>query len=217
MLKVPLRLGALIALALLLVVGVVWRFSSAGGDAEADPIAARIQRHRQNGDAAALAREASSADVKVARLAIHALAGSGPAGVPHIERAMRDKRPRVREAAAAALGRAAGRDRSAPLAEAAGKDPAANVRATAAAALGRMRAYNEMETLMAVLEDRDRAVRGRANAAICRITGVHFKFRAGDPPTKRREAIATIRELWRTMKPAVEQYYTSQRAGDRKR
>ena len=102
MLKIPLRLGVLIGFALLLVVVVVWQFSSAGGDAEADPIAARVQRHRRNGDTDALAREASGADVKAARLAIHALAGSGSAGMPHVERAMRDHRPRVREAAAAA-------------------------------------------------------------------------------------------------------------------
>lgn len=225
MLKVRLRLlidAVLIGIALFLVAAVVWRFATAdGGDAkaeaEADPIAARIEGHRRNGDTAALAREASSADVKIVRLSMHALADSGPAGVPHIERAMRDDRPQVREAAAAALGRAAGRDRSGLLAEAVSKDTAANVRATAASALGRMRAYNEMETLMAALEDSDVTVRRRANAAINRITGVHFKFRADGSDEDRRKAIAMIRRLWPTMKPNVERYYARQRDKDRKR
>jgi len=81
-LKARLRLLALIGIALLLVAVVVWRFATAdGGDAnaeaEADPIAGRIEQHRRNGNTAALARETSSADVKVVRLAMHALADSG--------------------------------------------------------------------------------------------------------------------------------------------
>lgn len=226
MFKGRLLLLVLIGIALPLAAAVVWRFATTGGgnaeveaeaEAEVDPIAARIEQHRRNGDTAALARETSSADVKAVRLAMYALVDSGPAGLPHIERAIRDDRPQVREAAAAALGRAAGRDRSGLLAEVVSKDTAANVRATAASALGRMRAYNEMETLMVALEDSDVTVRRRANAAINRITGVHFKFRADDPKDKRSKAIATLRELWPIMKPNMERYYTRQRDKGRER
>ena len=220
MFKGRLLLLVLIGIALVLVPLVVWQFATAGGgnveaETETDPIAVRIEGHRRNGDTAALVREASSADVKVVRLAMYALADSGPVGVPHIERAIRDDRPQVREAAAAALGRAAGRDRSGLLAEVVSKDTAANVRATAASALGQMRAYNEMETLITALEDSDRMVRSRANAAINRITGVHFKFRADDPLKERNKAIAMIRRLWPTMKPNIERYYAKQDAKDR--
>ncbi len=218
MTKVPLRLQTLIGIALLVAAAVVWRYAVAKGggnaavevDPEEDPIAARIEGHRRSRDTAALAKEASGDDVEAARLALYALAGSGSAGVPHIERAMRDQRPQVREAAAAALGRAAGRERSALLAEVVRDDTVASVRATAASALGGMRAYNEMETLMEALEDEDTAVRRRANAAISRITGIQFKFRADGPQKDRDKAIATMWELWPTIKLNLERHYARQ-------
>ncbi len=212
MAKVSLRLWVLIGIALLLTAGVVLRFVLAGGDTadDSDPAAARIQRYQREGNIAALASECSSNDVEVARKAVTALGYSGPAAASHIERAMRDKRAGVREAAAAALGRAVGRDRTGRLAEAASRDKSANVRATAVTALGRVLAYNEMETLIAALGDEDVTVRHRANEAITRITGLRFKFRANDPAKKRREVIRTIRKAWPKMKAWVSYYHESQ-------
>ena len=218
--RAPSLLQTLIGIALLAAAAVVWRYAKVGGGKaevkEADPTAVRIDEHQRKRDTAALVKEASGDDVEAARLAIYALAGSGPESVPHIERAMQDQRPGVREAAAAALGRVAGRERSGLLAEVVRDDTAANVRATAASALGRMRAYNEMETLMDALEDDDKTVQRRAMAAINRITGVHFKFSVDDPEEKRKKAIAALRELWPTLKLNLERHYEKQNRRDRK-
>jgi hypothetical protein len=77
-----------------------------------------------------------------------------------------------------------------------------------------MRAYKEMETLMEALGDEEAAVRRRAHAAISRITGVRFKFRADDPKEDRDEAIETMRELWPTIKLNLVRYYEKRQGED---
>jgi len=191
-----LRLSVLIGAALVVGAAVTWRLAT-GGD-----------RYRRKGDVAALGREVSNSDLKVAQRAVDALGVVGPKAVSEIEKAMGDDRPKVRAKAAIALASAGHRDRTALLAKAARDDPSADVRATAVSALGQVYAYNEMETLLAALEDGDVTVRRRAAEAICRITGVDFAFRADDPPEKRRKIIAIVRHLWPKMEPRVRDYYT---------
>ena len=212
MMSMSLRVRVLIGVALVLAAVLGWRLLS-GGEGLSDPDAnvVRIERLKRKGDVAALAREASGSNVKVARLAVEALGHLGTKATPHIESAMQDSRPEIREKAALALGRAAGVEHSAPLAKAAGSDPSARVRASAVTALGRMHAYTEMQTLLAALEDEDVDVRRRANAAIRRVLGVSFGFRANDPPEKRRRAIATIRRQWPQLKRYADSYYKSRR------
>jgi len=205
------RLAVLIAFAALLLGGVVWTFARPDDSLPRDPRAARIERYRREGNVGALAREVGDADVETARWAVQALGHLGKNAVKHVERALRDPRPRVREAAAAALGRLNDLSSAALLAETARNDKPANVRASAVSALGRMYAHEQMEALFDGMEDRSLTVRRRAYAAYYRITGVGLNFRADGPLPERRRAVEKLRDLWPRIKPRVIQYYQAKR------
>ena len=74
-----------------------------------------------------------------------------------------------------------------------------NVRAAALSGLAKQEDYVDMETLLAALEDESPRVRGRAGAALQRMLGLDFYFRAMDPPEKRQAAINRIRAAWGRM------------------
>ncbi len=69
-------------------------------------------------------------------------------------------------------------------------------RAVAAAKLGEMRDEESMPMLLRAMEDPDPVLRGRAAAAVRKIMGADYFFRAGDPPERRKEVIATIKRDW---------------------
>ena len=207
----PGRLGVLIAIAALLLAGVVWTFARRGDSLPRDPRAARIERYRREGNISALSGELDNADVEMARRAVQALGHLAKDAVKHVERALRDRRPRVREAAAAELGRLGDLNSAPLLAETVRNDKSANVRASAASALGRMYAHEQMEALLDAMGDSNTTVRRRAYAAYYRITGVGRDFRADDPLTKRRRAVQNLREFWPTIKPYIIRYYQRKR------
>ena len=211
------RLKVLVAVAVVLAAAVVWRMTTGSGDGASalDPDAARIEELRQKGDTAALAKQAESPNVRVACLAVTAMGRVGADARPHVEKALQDARPQVRQKAAAAFASVGDRRKSAPVAELARADESPEVRASAVRALGTMFAYTEMETLLDALEDDDVGVRRRANAAIRRILNITFGFKATDPPAKRREAVAEMRLMWVNEKPYTERYYNSPRFRDR--
>lgn len=211
MTRIPGRLAVLIAIAALLLAGVVWTLAGRDDSLPRDPRAARIEQYRRDGNVGALATELGEADVKTARRAVQALGHLGKDAVKHVERAIRDPRPRVREVAAAALGRLSDQNSAALLAETARNDKSANVRASAVSALGRMCAHEQMEALFDGMEDRSLTVRRRAYAAYYRISGVGLNFRADDPLPERRRAVEKLRDLWPRIKPRVIQYYQRKR------
>ena len=212
MTRIPGRLAVLIAFAALLLGGVVWTFARPDDSLPRDPRAARIERYRREGNVDALAREVGNADVETARWAVQALGHLGKDAVKHVEQALRDPRPQVREAAAVALGRLSDLSSAALLAEVVRNDKSANVRASAVSALGRMYAHEQMEALFDGMEDRSSlTVRRRAYAAYYRITGVGVNFRAEDPLPERRQAVEKLRDLWPRIKPRVIQYYQRKR------
>lgn len=69
-------------------------------------------------------------------------------------------------------------------------------RTVAAAKLGEMRDEESMPALLRAMEDPDPVLRGRAAAAVRKIMGADYYFRAGDPPERRKEVIATIKRDW---------------------
>ena len=187
---------------------------SAGGCSSGDPDVARIEGYRRDGNVEALAQEAASPDTADARKAVRALGTLGPQALPRIDEAMRDNRIEVRQEAALAYGQAARGEpaiRLGGLASVVREDPAPEVRAAAATALGGARAVDEMQTLLAALEDPDRTVRARANAAIARIIGRRYDTYVDGTPEQRREAVAKLRQAWPSMERDTRDYYRTLR------
>ena len=76
------------------------------------------------------------------------------------------------------------------------KSPTPETRAAAADRLGHLHDFDAMPLLLAAMDDENQEVRGRAGAAVGKILGVDFYFRADDPPKERREAMGRITQLW---------------------
>jgi len=186
----------------------------AGCREPADANSARIDGLRRDGDSQALSQEVAGADLPSARRAVHALGTMGPKALPEIEQALRDERAEVRQQAALAYGQAAGADlpQVRRLAEVARQDPAAEVRAAAVTAIGNARAVDEMDTLLAALEDPDPTVRARASAAVARIIGRRYQTYVDGTPEERRQAVAALRQEWASMAQGVRQYHAARRA-----
>ena len=89
------------------------------------------------------------------------------------------------------------------------KGDSTQARTVAAAKLGEMRDEESMPVLLRAMEDPDPVIRGRAAAAVRKIMGADYYFRAGDPPKRRKEVIATIKRDWegylryKTRRPAA--------------
>jgi HEAT repeat protein len=207
--KLRLRLRLLICIAGLLAGAVIGRMLLTGDESleGLSPDEARIERLRRRGDVAALAEEVGSHQPKVAVLAVRALASLAPGSLPHLETAMEQPRPEVREAAAISLAQAGGRGKGALLAEAT-NDESAKVRAAAVTGLGQVRAFDQMPALLAALEDDSLGVRRRAAEAITRITGIDFNFRADAPLDQRQRAAAQFRTLWELVKEDIRKRYS---------
>lgn len=182
------------------------------GCGKEDPERTRIQRFREKGDAKALAQETENERPEVAASAIEALGSLGAKGLPYVEKALQDKRPRVREAAAVAYARAATKDQPAlsGLATVARSDPSPDVRAAAVTGLGQAHAVDEMETLLSALEDEDRTVRVRAAAAVARIIGRRYETYVDGTPQQRHEAVGLLRAVWPNLAGPTRMYLKSQ-------
>ncbi len=176
-----------------------------------DPRAALIEQYKRERNISALSGELNNEDVEVARWAVQALGHLGQEAVKHVERAIGDPRPQLREAAAAELGRLGDQNSAPLLAETTRNDKSANVRAAAASALGRMYAHEQAEALLDAMEDSDTTVRRRAYKAFYRIVGVGRRdFRADDLQSCRRAA-EQLRELWPSLRPRVVKYWEEKR------
>jgi len=209
------RLVLLIGVAAILAAVVLWRlvWGGSGRGGEVDQAVRRITKLADKGDTDGLAREAAGSNEEVACIAVRAMGRVGPRAIPNIERALQDERPRVRETAATAVSRAGDEKHTPVLAAVAAKDKSPHVRAAAVRSLGHMRAYNEMETLLTALADKDEIVRRRANAAIEKIIGAGVSFNATVPPEepKQKQAVDELRAMWRKMKDKTETFYKRRR------
>ena len=176
-----------------------------------DSDAARIEKIRQSGDVEALAVEVQGGSADTARLAVRAMASLGPTALPHVERALEDSRPEVREEAAVAYSRVAVGAPMQRLAAVARKDPSDSVRAAAVTGLGNARALDEMEALLAAAEDPDAMVRERATTAIARIIGRRYELYVDGTPEERHAAVGKLREQWPQLERDTRAYYESLR------
>ncbi|MBE3095777.1 MAG: HEAT repeat domain-containing protein [Planctomycetes bacterium] len=197
--------------------GFGWRLAaaavalSAAGCSSGDPDSARIEGYRRDGNVESLAQEVLSSDTADARKAVRALGTLGPQALPRIDEALRDNRIEVRQEAALAYGQAARGEPVRRLASVVREDPSPEVRAAAATALGGAQAVDEMQTLLAALEDPDRTVRARANAAIARMIGRRYETYIDGTPEQRREAVEKLRQAWPSMEQGMRDYYKTQR------
>jgi HEAT repeat protein len=208
--QVPLRLVILIGVAVVLGGIAIGRFvlpQRVDPPRGPDPAAERIEKHRREKNVKALAKEIGSKKESTARRAVAALGRIGTEAMGHIKEAMADPRPRVRERAAQAFADAGRHDEAAPLAKMVREDRSANVRAAAVSGLEHMFAFDQMDTIIAAMDDQDVAVRRRASAAARRFSGVVVGYKAEDPPDKRRAAIATLREVWEREKAGRYKYW----------
>ncbi|MGB2613545.1 MAG: HEAT repeat domain-containing protein [Phycisphaerae bacterium] len=212
------RLVVLLVIAGVLATFVVWRVVRkeplSGGPAPSDPDAARVEQFRREGNLESLAGEADDPRPEVATRAVRAMGSLGQAAVPHLERRIADARPEVREAAVVAWGQAADDRRPEVVAAAARTDPSVVVRAAAVSVLGQVRAVNEMETLIAALDDPDRMVRVRASASIEHILGRRYEVYLDDPPgsDRRRQAVEFVRQIWAQEGQGARDYYAAKKA-----
>lgn len=208
----------LLVIAGVLATFVVWRVVRKeprdGGPASSDPDVVRVEQYRREKNLEALAGEAENPQTEVATRAVRAMGSLGPAAVPHLERSIADARPEVREAAVVAWGQAADDRRPEILAAAARTDPSVVVRAAAVSVLGQVRAVNEMETLIAALDDPDRMVRVRASASIEHILGRRYEVFLEDPPgsERRRQAVENVRKIWAEEGQLARDYYAAKKA-----
>jgi len=163
---------------------------------------------RSTRGAEAVAGAASDPDAGVASHAVYALGRMGrPDDLPRVKAALTDARPPVRAAAVYALsgfGDRADVDMLIALLIDRGQRP--EIRAAAARSLGRLRAFRALPSLIDTLTDPSVLMRGRAYASFQQILGARFRFRAADPPDRRREAIARIRAAYPRLKTKHDNY-----------
>jgi len=205
--------------AVLLLVAVLWAtlgHDSALDRADSDDAAVRLEAMGELGDdqseraTQALIRRTSDTDKRVAcRALAHLTRRARAKHVKVLAKASKDSRPVVREAAVAGLGQFHLRDEVDPkvLTEILRREEEQpNVRAAAARAIGRLQLWDGMPALVEAMEHPDPLVRGRAGAAVRKMLGRDYGFRADDPQAKRDVAISAIRKVWRKIKPAHERY-----------
>ena len=117
----------------------------------------------------------------------------------HILRAAKDPRPEVRRVAMVGIGRLEDKQKDGEMLAGVvrSRKEYPQVRAAAAQALGLLRAWDQRAALVEALRDSSALVRGRSAAALRRMTGRDFHFRANDPADKREAAVKRIEEMLR--------------------
>jgi len=170
-----------------------------------DPEVERINRLREQKNTAALEQEIDAKDPKISTVAVRALGQVGPEARPQIERAMQDTRSEIRREAVAVYPQTTSGPAAPVLAAVARTDPDAAVRAVAVTSLGRMRALDEMETLLAAVEEPDPLVRRRASDAIALIMGARYDFSGTD--AERHRTVLEVRKACRDQMDVLRKYY----------
>lgn len=159
------------------------------------------------GDVESLRQAAASGNATVAARAIAGLAAvGGTQARSDVERALTDRRPELRHAAAAEFSRVTDRHNVAPLNKALASDGNPMVRAAAARSLGELRSWNGLDRLLASMDDPDPFVRRAASDAVQNILGLRFQFDPHGQEQDRRRVIAQVRAELPRLRPAYEAY-----------
>ncbi len=204
------RLKLMVLVAAVLAVVVIWRLMS-GGAPQIDDLDARMEDLRTDGNVETLSSEVQSSDVRTARRAVATMGYVGQKAVTQIRRALEDPRPAVRQQAAMAYARAAEAKDLSLLTRVARTDQSPRVRAAAVTALGQARAHEEMETLLAAMDEDDVVVRQRAAEAVVLILGRRYPYDANASSSERLQSIAQIRKFWMNTRSHVTWYYDKER------
>jgi len=135
--KILIGIAALLAL----VAGAGLLFPGSDPDDNQDEVVKKVHKLAAAKDVDGLAKQARSQNQRAAEMAVLAMGKVGKAARAHIERAMTDTRPGVREKAATAFSQVAVRHEAGKLAEIVKTDKSANVRAAAVSGLRKMQAF----------------------------------------------------------------------------
>lgn len=194
-------LVALLAVVYVAVHGVpAWRGSRSADETPAGDVPAARPRAGDSADLPRSAREKASERSEVAvrrREVVRIAIQRKPEHLPRLREAAADPDWRVRHAAVNGVGRL-GRegDPQFLIDVLSNRDELPEVRAAAAERLGEMRFWDAGPAIIEAMEDSSTLLRARAGVALRRIMVVDFRYRAGDPPNRRREALQRIRQLW---------------------
>jgi hypothetical protein len=74
-------------------------------------------------------------------------------------------------------------------------------------AAGKAKAWRSIPNLFELMEHPDRQIRGKAGAAVRRIMGADYYFRAGDPEAKRKEKLDMMKRTYKVLKPELARLY----------
>lgn len=211
--KILIGIAALLALA----AGVRLVFPGSEPNDQKDPVVKKVSELAAAKDVAGLAEQLSSPNERAAEMAVLAMGKVGKAARSHIERAMTDSRPGVREKAATAFSQVAVRQEAVKLAEMIQTDESANVRAAAVSGLRRMQAFQEMEAILRAMEDDpDPIVRRRASLAATKFAGVTVQYDPEGTPEQRSQGARRMREYWERERVGLTRYWKELLAGSAK-
>jgi HEAT repeat protein len=158
------------------------------------PQITRIEKLEKAKDIPALKAAVLDPDEQVAQRAVVAIGNiAGPGGAAHLQPALADKRPLIRQTAVAQLGHLGDRDNVEDITAVLHRDAAPEVRAAAAQALGELRSWKALPSVIDALNDPDRFVRRSADHAVGQIFGLKFRFDPDASPGERQAMIAQIR------------------------
>ena len=203
------RIKILIGIAALLVLAAGARLLFPGSDPNdnQDEVVRKVHELAAAKNVDGLAEQARSKNQRAAEMAVLAMGKVGKAARAHIERAMTDGRPGVREKAATAFSQVAVRQEADKLAEIAKADKSANVRAAAISGLRKMQAFQEMEAVLHAMEDPDPIVRRRASLAATKFAGVTVQYDPEGSPEQIRQGALRMRKYWEREKVGLIRYW----------
>lgn len=196
-----------IAALLLLAAGASLLFPGSDPDDNQDEVVRKVHELAAAENVDGLAEQARSKNQRAAEMAVLAMGKVGKAARTHIERAMTDERPGVREKAATAFSQVAVRQEADKLAQIAKTDKSANVRAAAISGLRKMQAFQEMEAVLRAMEDPDPIVRRRASLAATKFAGVTVQYDPEGSPEQIRQGALRMRQYWEREKPGLIRYW----------
>jgi hypothetical protein len=219
------RLRILIGAAIVLIPLSIWRVVSYRSDPAPNMTSeqAAIHEDRINGNVEGLVEKVKTYKTGNARRATIVLGTLGPAALPKLKTILReDTRPAVQEQAVYAIAEVVRSEVSVDkpltkkmtvdLVEAmADEKIPPTVRAAAASSLGRIYDYNNMDSLLKAMDDKDLGVRISAHEAVSKIFGRKYKFDARVASAQRQIVIKEIAQAWETYKNRVGTYHDGNR------
>lgn len=211
-------IGGGAALVLIIILG-IRMFTGGPGNSDTPPEVQEVIELEKDKNVPELVKRVQSPNEAAARRALVAIRNSAPPeqAAPHIQVALADPRPAVREQAALQFGQLGGGQAVQPFVaavrERVTKDDSAAVRASAAQALAWMDSPEAIDTLLRGLQDKDVTVRRASKAALEEMNRMVFTFDPDAPPDKRQAQLASILPMGPRMKQAYALWLKRKKSG----